>query len=78
MRLDSCYKLLSLDEECSDLEVRTAYRRHAKFIHPDKKVIKNESSRLKFSELNEAYKSIINHRKRLNKIKFKIINEYEK
>lgn len=39
MRLYQCYRLLSIDEECSDLEVRTAYRRKAKLIHPDKQII---------------------------------------
>lgn len=77
MKLFECYKVLNVGEDCSDLEVRTAYRRKAKLIHPDKKVI-IEDAASKFNELNEAYKNIITHRKRLNKIKFQIIHEYEK
>lgn len=72
MRLFDCYKILNIDEDCSDLEVRSAYRRKAKLIHPDKFLI--EDGLFKFNELNEAYKHIINHRKRLNKIKSKIWN----
>ncbi len=75
MKLFDCYKILNIEEDCSDLEVRTAYRRKAKLIHPDKKIIIDDATS-KFSELNEAYKNIISHRKRLNKIKFKIIHEY--
>lgn len=36
MRLFDCYKVLNIEEDCSDLDVRTAYRRKAKLIHPDK------------------------------------------
>ena len=77
MRLYECYKVLNIEEDCSDLEVRTAYRRKAKLIHPDKQVFLQDAAS-KFNDLNEAYKNIISHRKRLNKIKFKIIHEYEK
>jgi len=73
MRLFDCYKILCIEEDCSDHDVRTAYRRKAKLIHPDKQII-IEDATSKFSELNEAYKLIINHRKKLNKIKFKIIH----
>lgn len=74
MRLYDCYKILNVEEDCSDLDIRTAYRRKAKLIHPDKQSIISDAAQ-RFSELNEAYKRIINHRKRLNKIKFKIIHE---
>ena len=49
-----CYSFLHVKPDCSDLEVRKAYRRLAKRIHPDKSmaIIGVEPQ---FYKLNEAY-----------------------
>ena len=40
--LNSCYKLLHLEEDCSDLQVRQRYRKFALEMHPDKVKIEKE------------------------------------
>ena len=58
-----CYQLLSIGEDCSDLELRRAYRKMAKLLHPDK-CTENSTSRSKFYALNKAYLKIVSHRKK--------------
>jgi len=36
LEIDNCYKLLQLDSDCSDLEVRKQFRKFALKMHPDK------------------------------------------
>lgn len=58
-----CYQALHVHEDCSDLELRRAYRRMAKILHPDKS-IEGSSSFAKFDALNKAYLKLVSFRKR--------------
>lgn len=60
--VDSCYKVLDIDETVSDAEVKRAYRKMAVKYHPDKVVHLGEdirkSAEEKFRKLNEAFNTI--------------------
>ena len=48
------YKILELTEFCTDLEIKSAYRRLARKWHPD--IAGNTEEAIKrFKDLNEAY-----------------------
>lgn len=42
-KISKYYKILDVDENCSDLDLRRAYRRLALEIHPDKSLNKSSS-----------------------------------
>lgn len=52
------YKLLELSKECTYDEIKLAYRKKAKDIHPDKN--QNIDTTEEFQKLNEAYEVLIN------------------
>lgn len=68
LEISNCYKLLRLDEDCSDLELRRQYRKCALESHPDRMrpiedgtAVSPDKSFIKF---NEAYRRIVNYRKK--------------
>lgn len=50
------YKILGIDRNSSADDIKKAYFKKAKEFHPD--VNKNEGSKEKFSEINEAYETL--------------------
>jgi curved DNA-binding protein CbpA len=36
LELNNCYKVLHLEEDCSDLQLRQQYRKFALEMHPDR------------------------------------------
>jgi len=59
---DSDYKVLELNPDCTDAEVRKAYRKMASKFHPDKVAHLGEShkkpAKEKFQKISEAYRNI--------------------
>ncbi|ELU01987.1 hypothetical protein CAPTEDRAFT_170613 [Capitella teleta] len=58
--LPDCYSLLRVTEDSSTEEVRESYLRLAKEYHPDSGSTVADAR--KFSQVDEAYRSILNHR----------------
>ena len=60
--VDSAYKILGIDSNATDDEIKKAYREMAKKYHPDKVAYLGEdvrkSAEQKLQELNEAYEKI--------------------
>jgi len=56
------YKILNVDEDATDDEIKRAYRRLAKRFHPD--LNKDEGARNRFIEIKEAYDTLIDPIKR--------------
>jgi curved DNA-binding protein CbpA len=52
------YILLGIDEKATQEEIKIAYRKKAKELHPDKN--KNKDTTQKFQEINEAYEILNN------------------
>ena len=70
--ITNCYKVLHLEEGCSDLELRQRYRKVALELHPDrnnfKKLVNEEEDSTSdeendFVKVNEAYRQIVSFRK---------------
>lgn len=59
---DNAYKILEIDKNASDAELKSAYRKMAKKYHPDKVVTKDEAIKRgaeeKFKEVQKAYEHI--------------------
>ena len=59
---DNSYKILEIDKNASDDEVKKAYRRMAKKYHPDRVVTEDEAIKRgaeeKFKEVQKAYETI--------------------
>jgi curved DNA-binding protein CbpA len=55
------YKIFNLDNQCSDLELRRAYRKLALIIHPDK-CGENTTNR-EFETLNRIYLKLVKYRR---------------
>ena len=66
------YKILNLNKNCSQDDIKKAYRQAALFWHPDKN--KSSNAHEKFIQISEAYEILINVEKR--KIYDKIYSEY--
>ncbi len=58
------YKILGIDRNASDDEVKKAYRKLAKRYHPD--VCKEKDAEVKFKEVQNAYDMIMDLRKNKN------------
>lgn len=58
MDLNACYTLLEVDKHCSAEELKAAYKRKAKFWHPDKN--KAEQAHDMFIQVSEAYSILEN------------------
>lgn len=56
------YKILGIDKNASDDEIKSAYRKLAKKYHPD--VNKEKGADVKFKEVNEAYSVLSDKNKR--------------
>ena len=52
---DSYYSLLGVHPSASVIEIRQAYRKLSKHYHPDTTELPQETAKLKFQQLNEAY-----------------------
>lgn len=55
------YKVLGIDRDASEEEIKAAYRRKARIYHPDENP-KDEDAALKMNEINEAYEMIKNRK----------------
>lgn len=60
--IGSCYKLLRLEEDCSDLQLRQQYRKIALRSHPDRQPDRNSQE---FIAATQAYRKILSFRKML-------------
>jgi curved DNA-binding protein CbpA len=68
LEISNCYKLLRLDEDCSDLELRRRFRKCAMATHPDRLKLSptlQDIPQQAFVRFNEAYKRIVSYRKQL-------------
>lgn len=66
------YKVLNINKNCSQNEIKKAYRQAALFWHPDKN--KSSNAHEKFVQISEAYEILINVEKR--QLYDKIYSEY--
>ncbi|BBA84710.1 chaperone protein DnaJ [endosymbiont of Euscepes postfasciatus] len=57
------YKILGIDKNSTDKEIKTAYKKLAIKFHPDKN-LGDKNCELKFKEIKEAYETLIDHKKR--------------
>lgn len=58
------YKVLGVSENCSDEELKKAYREQSKRWHPDANLDHPEEAEKKFKEIQEAYRQIVDSRAR--------------
>lgn len=58
------YEILEVPKNCSDTEVKKAYRRLAMKWHPDKNPDNAEEAALKFQQIGEAYDVLSDMEKR--------------
>jgi hypothetical protein len=61
---DDYYKVLGLNKDCSDVDIKKAYRRLAMKWHPDKNLDNREGAEEKFKKVNEAYEVLSDKDKR--------------
>lgn len=61
-KIERYYKILNVEESCSDLQLRRAYRRIALMIHPDKS--QHGSTKEQFQALNKVYSRLVAWRKK--------------
>ncbi|MDQ7091581.1 MAG: molecular chaperone DnaJ [Methylococcales bacterium] len=64
MAKEDFYKLLSIDKNASDAEIKKSYRRLAMKYHPDRNTDKPEIAEKKFKEIKEAYEILSDPKKR--------------
>ena len=58
------YKILQLNHDCTESDIRNAYKRLALKYHPDKNVENKQESEQKFKEISEAYQILIDTNKK--------------
>lgn len=58
------YRVLGVDENCSDDELKKAYREQSKKWHPDVNLDRPEEAEQRFKEIQEAYRQITDARAR--------------
>jgi DnaJ-class molecular chaperone len=82
------YKILDINEQANDEEIRKAYKRLAVIWHPDKhEAIDKSEAEIKFKEISEAYSVLSDHNKRneydnarigrINRVDFGGFNPYD-
>ena len=64
MAKEDFYKLLSVDKNASDAEIKKAYRRMAMKFHPDRNTDNPEKAEEKFKAVKEAYEILSDSKKR--------------
>lgn len=71
------YKIFNLSKNCTQDQIKKAYRKAAIFWHPDKN--KSPNAHEKFIQINEAYEILSNEEKRMvyDKIYTKIIKNQQ-
>lgn len=62
MEYKDYYKILGVERDAKETEIKTAYRRRARKYHPD--VSKESNAELKFKEVGEAYEVLKDSEKR--------------
>lgn len=67
------YKVLELNYNATEIEIKNSYRRLAKKYHPDKN-LNNENTSEKFRLIADAYETLIDKNK---KIKYDAINKHK-
>tara|TARA_B100001758_G_C17900527_1_gene348435 strand:+ start:24 stop:479 length:456 start_codon:yes stop_codon:yes gene_type:complete len=65
---DKYYKILNLNNNASEEEIKKSYKKLAIQYHPDKNPNNKEESEKKFKEISEAYEILTNKEKYINKI----------
>ena len=76
----SYYSLLGLHPKASNQEIRRAYRELSKHYHPDTADMPQAIATAKFLQINEAYATLVDSKKRLEydkKIKHLYLNNFE-
>lgn len=64
MNIINCYQILGVEPDCSDKDLKTAYRKLARKYHPD--INKEPDAADKFKEVQTAYDSICNFKQQRN------------
>lgn len=64
MAKEDYYKLLGVDKNASDAEIKKSYRRLAMKYHPDRNKDNSEQAEKKFKEIKEAYEVLSDPKKR--------------
>jgi len=72
MSISECYKVLEVHPNCSDEELKSAYRKMARKWHPD--VNKEENATDKFKEVTNAYDSVRMFRRSRKNLQYDPIN----
>ena len=67
---DKYYKILNLNNNASEEEIKKSYKKLAIQYHPDKNPNNKEESEKKFKEISEAYDILTNKEKYINNINF--------
>ncbi len=68
---DSYYGLLGVHPAASVIEIRRAYRKLSKYYHPDTTELSQETAKVKFQQLNEAY-GVLSHPERRSAYDYQI------
>ena len=58
------YNLLGVNPEASLSEIKTAFRKKAKLLHPD--INSSPNAEIEFIKINEAYEYILNEKQNIN------------
>jgi hypothetical protein len=62
MEIESLYRILDTTEDASDAQITSSYKRLALRYHPDRNPERLEWAHKKMSELNQAYRTLLDHR----------------
>ena len=76
MLLHQCYEILGVNANATLLQIKKAYRKKAKEMHPDTNTDADANS--KFQVLNEAYHTLLRRKEKLNIDTEDVINDYKK
>jgi hypothetical protein len=57
-RLDQCFALLEIERDATRDEIKAAYRKLARAVHPDTSTLPKDQAEHKFRQLTEAYEYI--------------------